>query len=97
MERGGHAVAELPFDGRVALVTGAARRIGRSIALKLAVEGASVVVNYCNSKAEAEQLVAEITKSGRRALAWPADVSRREEVHRMFAAVEVNSADWTFW
>jgi len=81
-------VAELPFDGRVALVTGAARRIGRSIALKLAVEGASVVVNYCNSKAEAEQVAVEITKSGRRALAWPADVSRREEVHRMFAAVE---------
>lgn len=81
-------MAELPFDGRVALVTGAARRIGRSIALKLAAEGASVVVNYRSSKAEAEQVVAEISRSGRRALAWRADVSRRDEVQRMFTAVE---------
>jgi 3-oxoacyl-[acyl-carrier protein] reductase/pteridine reductase len=77
----------LPFEGRVALVTGAARRIGRSIALKLAAEGADVVVNYRSSKTDAEQVVAEIGSGGRRALAWQADVSRRDEVLGMLAAV----------
>lgn len=81
-------MAGLPFEGRVALVTGAARRIGRSIALKLAAEGADVVVNYRSSKTDAEQLVAEITSGGRRALVWQADVSRRDEVVGMLAAVE---------
>lgn len=81
-------MAGLPFEGRVGLVTGAARRIGRSIALKLAAEGADVVVNYRSSKTDAEQVVAEITSGGRRALAWQADVSRRDEVQKMLAAIE---------
>ena len=81
-------MAELPFNGQVALVTGAARRIGRSIALRLAADGADVVVNYRTSKAEAEQVVSEVAASGRRALAWKADVSRRDEVRSMFAEVE---------
>ena len=81
-------MAGLPFEGRVALVTGAARRIGRSIALKLAAEGADVVVNYRSSKTDAEQVVAEITSGGRRALVWQADVSLRDEVVGMLAAVE---------
>ncbi len=81
-------MAGLPFEGRVALVTGAARRIGRSIALKLSAEGADVVVNYRSSKAEAEQVAAEITAAGRRALAWQADVSRRDAVLGMIAEVE---------
>ncbi len=78
----------VPLKGQVALVTGAARRIGRSIALRLAAEGADVVVNYRTSKTEAEQVVREIAANGRRALAWQADVSRGEEVRRMFAEVE---------
>ena len=81
-------MAGLPFEGRVALVTGAARRIGRSIALKLAAEGADVVVNYRSSKTDAEQVIAEITSGGRRALVWQADVSRRDDVLGMLAAVE---------
>ena len=48
------------LDGQVALVTGGAKRVGRSIALRLASEGADVVVNYMESKAEAEELVREI-------------------------------------
>ena len=83
-------MAGLPFEGKVALVTGAAKRIGRSIALRLAAEGAAVVVNYRSSKAEAEQVVAEITAAGRRATAWQADVTRRNEVRQMLAAVESN-------
>ena len=74
--------------GRVALVTGAAKRIGRSVALRLASEGADVVVNYRGSKIEADEVVAEITATGRRAVAIQADVAKRNEVVAMFAAVE---------
>jgi len=74
-------------EGKVALVTGGAKRIGRSIAEKLSALGAAVVVNYQNSKAEADHLVASLQAVGGRALAWQADVSRREEVVRMFEAV----------
>jgi 3-oxoacyl-[acyl-carrier protein] reductase/pteridine reductase len=80
--------AEKPLVRQVALVTGASKRIGRSIALRLAKEGADVVVNYATSKAEAEELTSEIQSLGRRAIALQADVSRRAEVHRMFAAAE---------
>ena len=80
--------AEKALARQVALVTGAAKRIGRSIALRLAKEGADVVVNYATSKAEAEELTSEIQSLGRRAIALQADVSRRADVHRMFAAVD---------
>jgi len=80
--------AEKALARQVALVTGAAKRIGRRIALRLAKEGADVVVNYATSKAEAEELTSEIQSLGRRAIALQADVSRRADVHRMFAAVD---------
>jgi NAD(P)-dependent dehydrogenase (short-subunit alcohol dehydrogenase family) len=78
------------LEGQVAVVTGAARRIGRRIARRLAEEGAAVVVNYARSKADAETLVEEIIATGRRALAWQADVTRSELVGEMFAAVEAD-------
>jgi NAD(P)-dependent dehydrogenase (short-subunit alcohol dehydrogenase family) len=53
-------MAERPLEGQVALITGSAKRIGRSIALRLAREGASIVVNYATSRAEAAALVREI-------------------------------------
>jgi NAD(P)-dependent dehydrogenase (short-subunit alcohol dehydrogenase family) len=81
-------MAQLPLEGQAALVTGAAKRIGRSIALKLAAEGANVIVNYRTSRAEAEAVAAEIHALGRRAVAWQADVSHRVEVDAMFAATE---------
>jgi NAD(P)-dependent dehydrogenase (short-subunit alcohol dehydrogenase family) len=77
-----------PFDGRVALITGAAKRIGRSVALRLAAEGADVVVNYRSSEAEAEEVVAQIAAKGRRAIAVQADVAKRSDVLEMFAGVE---------
>lgn len=78
----------LPLAGQVALVTGGAKRIGRSIVERLAADGADIVVNYATSKAEAEQLVLQLSAVGRRAIAWEADVTSREQVHSMFQAVE---------
>jgi NAD(P)-dependent dehydrogenase (short-subunit alcohol dehydrogenase family) len=81
-------VSQSSLAGSVALVTGAAKRIGRSVALRLASEGADVVVNYRNSKGEADEVVAQITALGRRALAVQADVAKRQEVIALFSAVE---------
>jgi NAD(P)-dependent dehydrogenase (short-subunit alcohol dehydrogenase family) len=80
-------MAEKPLAGQVALVTGGAKRVGRSIALRLAVDGADVVVNYSTSRSEAEDLAREIEAGGRRALAIRADVTKRVEVSKLFAAV----------
>lgn len=77
-----------PFEGKVALVTGAAKRIGRSIALRLAGEGAAVAVNYGRSRAEAEQVAVEINSAGGRAIPIQADVSKRPEVEKLFASVD---------
>lgn len=77
-----------PLAGQVAVVTGAAKRIGRSIALRLAAEGADVVVNYLSSQSDAESLVSEIEALGRRAMAVQGDVARRADVQRLFAAAE---------
>src|ERR1039457_1045221 len=77
-----------PLEGQVALVTGAAKRVGRSIALRLAAEGAAVAVNYQTSKAEAVSAVREIQALGAKAVAIQADVSRRADVGKLFAAVE---------
>jgi len=76
------------LERQVALVTGAAKRVGRSIALRLAAEGADVVVNYATSKTEAEGVVREIQGSGRRAIAVEANVSRRADVQKLFAAAD---------
>jgi NAD(P)-dependent dehydrogenase (short-subunit alcohol dehydrogenase family) len=76
------------LEGQVALVTGAAKRIGRSIALRLAQDGAAVVVNYATSRAQAESVVQDIGEGGGRAAAIQADVTKRGEVEKMFATVE---------
>ncbi len=81
-------MAEQELKGRVALVTGAAKRIGRSVALELAARGADVVVNYRGSRAEAEEVVAEIARGGRRAAAIQADVSKRVDVERLISQTE---------
>jgi 3-oxoacyl-[acyl-carrier protein] reductase len=63
------------LNGKIALVTGAARGVGREIALSLAAEGANVAVNYHNSGKEAETLVSQITANGAKARAYKADVA----------------------
>ena len=74
------------LEGRVALVTGAVRRIGRATALALAAEGAAVVVNTRSSRDEAEAVAAEIEAGGGRALVQLADVTDEAAVAGMVAA-----------
>jgi 3-oxoacyl-[acyl-carrier protein] reductase len=76
------------FDGKVALVTGASRGIGRAIALALASEGGVVGVNYVTRQDEADRVVAEIRAGGGQALALRADVSREPEVRAMVETAE---------
>ncbi len=73
------------LTGKVAIVTGASKGIGTSIALHLAAEGAAVVVNYATSKEGADKVVAEITKQGGKALAVKANVSQQADIKHLFA------------
>jgi 3-oxoacyl-[acyl-carrier protein] reductase len=71
--------------GKIALVTGASKGIGASIAEHLAAEGASVVVNYASSKAGADAVVKRITEKGGKAIAVQADVSKPQDITRLLA------------
>ncbi len=72
---------------KVAIVTGASRGIGRAVAIRLAAEGARVVVNYVASEAAAREVVSQIEAAGGAALAYRADVGRKAEVDAMVAEV----------
>jgi 3-oxoacyl-[acyl-carrier protein] reductase len=71
--------------GKVAVVTGASKGIGASIAKQLAAEGASVVVNYASSKEGADKVVNEITGKGGKAIAVQGDVSKQADIDQLFA------------
>jgi 3-oxoacyl-[acyl-carrier protein] reductase len=73
------------LTGKVAVVTGASKGIGASIAKHLAAEGAAVVVNYSSSKEGADRVVAEITSNGGKAVAVQANVARKGDIERLFA------------
>ena len=75
---------ERKLDGKVAIVTGASRGIGRAAALALGRHGASVVVNYARHGEEAETAAREIAAAGSRAISVQADVGNREQVEKMF-------------
>jgi 3-oxoacyl-[acyl-carrier protein] reductase len=72
------------LKGKVAVVTGASKGIGASIAEYLAAAGASVVVNYASSKSGADAVVKQITEKGGKAIAAQADVSKAEDIRRLF-------------
>lgn len=73
------------LSGKVAIVTGASKGIGASIAKHLAAEGASVVVNYASSKTGADRVVADITRNGGKAVAVQADLAKKADIQRLFA------------
>ena len=75
-------------DARVALVSGAAKRLGRAVALRLATDGANLVIHYRNSQKEAQETVAEVKKLGRRAFAVPADLTNVSEIKNLFAQTD---------
>ncbi len=71
----------------MALVTGSAKRLGRAVALRLAAEGADLVIHHGDSHAEAQETVAEIEKLGRRAVAFAADLRKVSEIRTLFEEV----------
>ncbi|KAI0842635.1 1,3,6,8-Tetrahydroxynaphthalene reductase in complex with Nadph and Pyroquilon [Hypoxylon sp. FL0890] len=73
-----------PLAGKVALITGAGRGIGRGIALELGQRGASVVVNYGRSSSSADAVVSELAKLGSKSVAIQADISKPAEVASLF-------------
>jgi 3-oxoacyl-[acyl-carrier protein] reductase len=78
------------LQNKVAIVTGASKGIGASIARHLAAEGAAVVVNYASSKEGADRVVSEITGKGGKAVAVQADISKQADIDRLF--VETKNA-----
>lgn len=83
----------MDLNGRVALVTGGSRGIGRAIAIAMAGAGADVAVNYKENKSAADEVVAAITKLGRRAISIGADVSMANEVQSMIATATERLGD----
>ncbi|KAK7964986.1 hypothetical protein PG984_002215 [Apiospora sp. TS-2023a] len=73
-----------PLAGKVALITGAGRGIGRGIAMELGKRGANVVVNYAKSSSAAEEVVAALEKMGSKSVAMQADISVPTEVASLF-------------
>jgi 3-oxoacyl-[acyl-carrier protein] reductase len=75
------------LSGKIAIVTGGSRGIGAAIATRLAADGASVAVNYANHRAEAYEVVQKIVQAGGNGIAIQADVSKTEDVRRLFKEV----------
>ena len=91
-----------PLENKLALVTGSSRGIGAAIAVRLAAEGASVIVNYAASPDRAEKVVKEIRDAGGKAESVGVDLSTVEETNKLIASidkalVERSAASSTSW
>jgi NAD(P)-dependent dehydrogenase (short-subunit alcohol dehydrogenase family) len=75
------------LEGRVALVTGAGKRLGRAVALRLAEEGMDVAVHYGNSAKEAAEVVGKILEMGQKAVAIKADLRSVDQIRRLLLEV----------
>jgi 3-oxoacyl-[acyl-carrier protein] reductase len=78
---------------KVAIVTGGSRDIGRAVSVKLAAEGAKVVVNYCNNQEQANDTLAEIEAAGGTAIACKGDMMKPEDVDGLVAAAQAAFGD----
>lgn len=78
----------LRFENKTALITGSGRGIGRAIALRLASEGANIIVNYMRNQAPAEETASLIRQMGRKCLVVKANVAKPDEINLLFKAVE---------
>jgi acetoacetyl-CoA reductase len=81
------ALAQKRLAGKVAVVTGSSRGIGKAIAKALASEGAALAVHYCRGREQADSLATEFERGGSRVGVFQADVSRPEECHRLLEQV----------
>jgi NAD(P)-dependent dehydrogenase (short-subunit alcohol dehydrogenase family) len=88
MPRSRFNLSEKPLQSQVALVTGAGRRVGRQLALRLAAEGAKLAVHYHRSRAEADAVAAEIAGAGGEACCVAADLTRHADIETLFGAIE---------
>ncbi|WP_459945517.1 enoyl-[acyl-carrier-protein] reductase FabL [Desulfocastanea catecholica] len=76
------------MHGKVALITGGSRGIGRAIAIRLAEQGADVIVNYVRHRKDAGETAAEVERLGRKCLLVKTNVAKSEDVKKMFAAID---------
>lgn len=81
-------MSDKPLDGKIALVTGGSRGIGRAISLKLGSLGAEVIVNYARNATAAEDTIAAIEALGSKAIALQANLNDLEDLHRLFVEVK---------
>jgi 3-oxoacyl-[acyl-carrier protein] reductase len=81
------------LNGRIALVTGASRGIGRAIAIRLARAGADVAANFRVNETEAKNTLEQVTSTGRRGIILQADVSKKDDIYTMVKTVEKELGD----
>lgn len=80
----------MKLAGKTAIVTGGSRDIGRAVSVKLASEGANVVVNYCNDENQAQSTLEEIKAAGGNAIIVKADVTKADEVANLVSAAQAS-------